>query len=130
MRRRTILVADEDRPTRDAVRLRLEAAGFLVLGVGEWDGMLEMVRRDHPHLLVLDVGVAAGLGSRGHGHPAHVPELSRMPVIHVTAESPESIGCEAIAGGAWCVLHKPFRGIELVEACRTALETWRPADAG
>ena len=130
MRRRTILVADGDRLTRDALRLRLEAAGFVVRCAGEWHVVLEVVQREHPDLLVLDIGMAAGDGFRVRQCLRRALESSRIPVIHLAAETPDPGDRSAIDDGVHCVLHKPFRGIELVEECRSALESWRSADAG
>ena len=130
MRRRTILLADDDRPTRDAVRLRLESAGFLVVCADDGRSALEMAGRDRPDLVVLDIGMRADDDCSVHERLCLVPELSRIPVIGITEESPESVGCRALDRGARCVLYKPFRGIELVEACQAVLGFRWSADAG
>lgn len=130
MRRRRILVADDDRPTCDAVRLRLESAGFEVLCAEDGYQVLATARREQPDLLVLDVGMPAGDGFSVHERLRHLPELASIPIIYMTGESSDTIDRRAIEKGARCVLHKPFRGIDLIEECRAALGFWRAADAG
>lgn len=124
MRRRRILVADDDRPTLEAVKLRLEAAGFEVRQAEDGYQAVALARHEPPDLVVLDVGMPAGDGFSVHERLRLIPELASVPIIYMTGASPDEVDRRAMRDGARAVLHKPFRGIELVDECRAALGFW------
>ncbi len=129
MRRRRILVSDDDRSTLDAVRIRLQAEGFEVSVAFDGYQAVAMARAEHPDLVVLDVGMPAGDGFSVHERLRQIPELDEVPIIYMTGQDPDTIDRRAMAEGARAVLHKPFRGVDLVDECRAALGFWtrRPA---
>lgn len=130
MRRRRILVADDDRPTLEAVRVRLEAAGFEVHRATDGYQAVAIAAHEPPDLVVLDVGMPAGDGFSVHDRLRRLPELSKVPIIYMTGTPPEEIDRRAIRDGAFAVLHKPFRGVDLVDECRAALGFWTPTPLG
>ena len=125
MKRRRILVSDDDRSTLEAVRVRLEAEGFEVSTATDGYQAVAMARAERPDLVVLDIGMPAGDGFSVHERLRQIPELDRIPIIYMTGQDPESVDRRAIADGARAVLHKPFNGGDLVEECRSARGFWK-----
>jgi DNA-binding response OmpR family regulator len=130
MRRRRILVSDDDRNTLEAVRVRLQAEGFDVSIATDGYQAVAMARSAAPDLVVLDIGMPAGDGFSVHERLRQIPELDRVPIIYMTGQDPDVVDRRAMQDGARAVLHKPFRGADLIEECRAALGFWKRQSAG
>ncbi len=130
MRRRRILVSDDDRNTLEAVRVRLQAEGFDVSIATDGYQAVAMARSEAPDLVVLDIGMPAGDGFSVHERLRQIPELDRVPIIYMTGQDPDVVDRRAMQDGARAVLHKPFRGADLIEECRAALGFWKRQSAG
>jgi DNA-binding response OmpR family regulator len=123
-------VSDDDRGTLDAVRVRLQAAGFDVSVASDGYQAIAMARSLHPDLVVLDIGMPAGDGFSVHERMRQIPELHRTPIIYMTGKDPDEVDRRATQDGARAILHKPFRGVDLVDACRSALGFWERRPTG
>jgi two-component system response regulator FixJ len=114
-----IFIVDDDAPTRDSLRLLLEAEGFEAREFAAGRAFLDAVRPAEGDCLILDVAmrgmngfeVLAELRRRGDG----------LPVIIVTAHADSATRSRAAAGGALEVVEKPHRACELLALVRRAL---------
>jgi two-component system KDP operon response regulator KdpE len=71
---RSVLIVDDEEPTRDAVRLILEEAGFTVLDVPNGRAGLDVLRgRDSPLVVLLDL---------------MMPGMSGVELLHAVATEP------------------------------------------
>lgn len=59
MKPKTILVAEGEPQIRDVYRAGLEREGYRVVCASRVDEVLEKIRREHPDLVVLDMGIPA-----------------------------------------------------------------------
>jgi two-component system alkaline phosphatase synthesis response regulator PhoP len=113
-----ILVVDDDRRTVDTVELYLRHAGFDVLRTHDGIGVAELVRRERPALVVLDVMLP---GRSGLDVCQDVRRESGVPIIMLTARTTEDDTLRGLALGADDYVTKPFSPRELVARVHAVL---------
>jgi len=115
----TIVVVEDDPNIADLVDLYLRREGFRVLQAGDGEGGLEVVERERPKLVVLDVGL-----------PGHVDGLEvcrrirakrQTPVLMLTARDGEIDRVLGLELGADDYVTKPFSPRELVARVKAIL---------
>ena len=124
-----ILLAEDDRPTREAVARALELEGYEVDTVSDGAAALLQFDRSRPDLLILDVmmpnvdglTVCSRLRSRA----------GDVPILMVTARTEVSDRVSGLDAGADDYLPKPFALDELLARVRALLRrTTAPEDTG
>ena len=115
-----IFIVDDDAPTRDSLRLLLEAEGFEAREFGAGRTFLEGERPADGDCLILDLTMPGMNGFEV------LRELRRrggdnLPVIIVTAHADPATRSRAAAGGALGMVEKPHRAGELLALVRRAL---------
>jgi DNA-binding NtrC family response regulator len=122
-----ILVVDDDTNIRSAFDALLSTRGHEVLAAGTGEAALEMLARERPDLVVLDVvlpgmdGLETFRGIRS-GHP-------EMPVIVMTGSGTMDVAIEASKLGAFDYQQKPFEPARMLQLIDKALESARVAQA-
>ena len=124
MGRKKILVADDDLALLEAIRVRLESANFSVMTTQDAYQALALARQELPDVLVLDINMPAGNGFSVQERIQKIDELSKVPVVYITGEDPQSVDDTAVQLGAFAILHKPFEDDALLDAVRGALGYW------
>src|ERR1039457_4056918 len=89
MKRAKIMVVDDDPDLRQALSLRLRANHFDTINVCDGYSAIAMAQKEHPHLIILDLGLPAGDGFTVLKNLQQYPALSVIPVIVLTARDPE-----------------------------------------
>lgn len=120
--RRRILVVDDDERVRTVVTWQLEADGFLVHEAADGDDALDLIERERPDLLVLDLSlprlggldVIRRVRTGGVGRPD-------LPVIVLSGRSGETDRIVGLDLGADDYLVKPFSPGELAARVRSVL---------
>jgi len=100
-----ILVVDDDALMRRSVAFNLEQSGYRASSAANAEDALSMSRRDHPDLVLLDIGLP---GMDGLDALRNFKDTVNVPVIFVTArrrELDEVLGLEL---GADDYITKPF----------------------
>jgi DNA-binding response OmpR family regulator len=115
---KTILVVDDEPKIVDLARDYLEHAGFSVRTAGDGPAALAAVQRDHPDLVVLDLGLP---GLDGLDVTRSIRRDSNLPVIMLTARDDELDKLLGLELGADDYLTKPFSPRELVARVRAVL---------
>ncbi len=118
-----ILVVDDDPQTLRHVRDALAGAGYSPVVTGEHRELARIVRSEQPALVLLDLMLP---GADGIELMQTVPELSRQPVIFISAYGRDETVARALEAGAADYIVKPFSPTELVARVRAALR--RQAD--
>jgi CheY-like chemotaxis protein/anti-sigma regulatory factor (Ser/Thr protein kinase) len=114
-----ILVVDDDRTTRELLRLQLRAAGYSVDTTGDGKTALARVRTKKPDLVLLDVWMP---GMDGLTVLARLrKEPSRPKVIVMTADDTPETLLRAIREHAYKFVTKPIEPKQLVELVKAAL---------
>ena len=120
----TVLVVDDEADIRDIVRVNLEHDGHVVLTAASGPEGLDLLRTQHPDLVVLDVMMPGLDGwqvlTSIKGEAEH--ELSDVPVLMLTARGGDLDRIRGGIEGAIRYIKKPFSTTELRNEVRQALE--------
>ena len=127
--RKTILVVDDEPNVRGFLRTVLEDAGFRVLTAEDGEVAMEIVRREKPDLISLDLIMPRKSGHRLLFDLKRDKELARIPVLVVTAHARDELGKPAveellehgIMSGPGTYLEKPVRPVTYVRSIQRAL---------
>ncbi|MGH3003647.1 MAG: response regulator [Gaiellaceae bacterium] len=114
----TILVVDDEPVVRDVVVRYLRRDGFATLEAGNGDDARELIEREQPSLVVLDVMLP---GTDGLELCRWIRSRSELPVILLTARVEESDRIVGLELGADDYVTKPFSPRELAVRVRTVL---------
>jgi len=117
---RYLIVVVEDEPSvRSSLTLNLELEGFRVVSASDGDEGLEVIEKNRPHLIILDVmmpkrdGYQVCKDLRNNG--------DSTPIILLTAKSKEVDKVLGLELGADDYLGKPFGMLELIARVKALL---------
>jgi two-component system, OmpR family, KDP operon response regulator KdpE len=115
-----ILVVDDAPEVIESVRLgfMLQWREVEVLGVGEGERALDLVEREAPDLVLLDVGLP---DLDGYEVLRRVREFSDVPVVMLTARDDTLDKVKGLELGADDYVTKPFNHLELLARVRAVL---------
>jgi CheY-like chemotaxis protein len=102
-----VLVVDDDVSIRRLIAAALRRDGFAYAEAGNGKEALEIMRRDHPSVVVLDLMMPVLSGWEVLKERARDPELQQIPVILVSAARGPEVA-EAVDKGICAFLPKPF----------------------
>ncbi len=114
----TILVVDDEPIVRDVVVRYLERVGYRTLEAADGDRARELLEREQPELVVLDVMLP---GTDGLTLCRWIRGRSDLPVILLTARGEEADRIVGLEIGADDYVTKPFSPRELAARVRTVL---------
>ncbi|MFC1679076.1 response regulator [Elusimicrobiota bacterium] len=126
---KVILVVDDEPNVRRHLARILEDAGFSVVTASDGDEAMEIIRRDPPDLISLDLVMPRKSGRRLLYDLRKDKALSLIPVIIVTAHAGDELGqgdmeaikeSMAVSGPRTC-LEKPVRPMDYVRCVQAAL---------
>jgi len=124
-----ILVVDDDRAVREALRRTLALAGYEVELAGDGEQALEQVVQAVPDAVVLDVGLPGIDGLEVCGRVRRLG--SRVPILILTARDAVADRIDGLDAGADDYMVKPFDVGELKARLRALLRRANPqADTG
>jgi two-component system, OmpR family, response regulator ResD len=113
-----VLVVDDEPTIREVVIRYLERDGFATLEAADGDRARELVERESPDLVVLDLMLP---GTDGLELCRWIRSRSSLPVIMLTARGEESDRIVGLELGADDYVTKPFSPRELAARVRTVL---------
>jgi two-component system, cell cycle response regulator len=126
----TILVVDDAPPNVKLLRLILKDAGYRVLEAGSGPEALDILRREKPDAMVLDVRMPGMTGYEVCQTVRRDPEFATLPVIMVTALSLPEERIRGIEAGATDFISKPFNRKELLARIQASLAVAQSARGG
>jgi len=115
----TIVVVEDDHHIADLIDLYLRNAGFRVLLAEDATKGLALVAREHPVLVILDIGLPGPVD--GLEACREIRRTSDVPVVVVTARGDEVDRILGLELGADDYVTKPFSPRELVARIRAVL---------
>jgi DNA-binding response OmpR family regulator len=118
-----VLVVDDEPTIREIVVSYLEREGFKTLEAADGNRARELLERDPPDLVVLDLMLP---GTDGLELCRWIRSRSRLPVIMLTARGEESDRIVGLELGADDYVTKPFSPRELAARVRTVLRRAKP----
>ena len=121
--RQKILVIEDDAVAGADLQARLEANDYVVARAADAASALTVVNREHPNLILLDLGLPAGDGYLVLERLRKIEALATIPVLIVTGRSDADTRKRVEAMGVAPVLTKPVDTEVLLAAVRAGLET-------
>lgn len=121
----SVLVIDDDALLRRALRINLAARHYEVSTAADGAGGLAAVAREHPDLVILDLGLPDMDGAeviRG------IRGWSTTPIMVLSARGQEAQKVQALDAGADDYVTKPFGMDELLARLRAAARRSTPGD--
>jgi two-component system KDP operon response regulator KdpE len=118
MNNATILVVDDEPQIRHALRTTLSNSGYDVVLAKKGQEAIEMVIRERPDLILLDVNMPGMSGLEAY---SKIRVLFEGPIVMVTVRNSEHDRIVALDSGADDVVVKPFAIGELLARIRAAL---------
>ena len=122
---RTIVVVEDDASIADLLDLYLRRDGFRVLLADNGDDGLEIIERESPVLVILDIGLP---GVDGLEVCRRLRAKSKVPVLFLTARDDEVDRILGLEMGADDYVTKPFSPREMVARVKAVLR--RTEDSG
>ena len=116
-----ILIVDDDPDLRQALRLRLRANHYDTINAGDGYSAIAQAYKEHPDLIILDLGLPAGDGYVVLDRLQKDDKLSTIPVIVLTARDAQSSERLALQSGAAAFFQKPADNAELLNVIRATL---------
>lgn len=116
----TILVADDDPYIQEVLGDRLESLGYRVLRVGDGREALEMIERQDPQLVFLDIEMP---GMKGLDVLRELRKRDKdFPIVMITAYGSIDLAVEAMKEGAYDFIPKPFKATHIAHVVEKAME--------
>src|SRR5438046_10490226 len=114
----TVLVVDDEPTIRAGVVQYLQREGYATLEAGDGDAARELLEREWPSLVVLDLMLP---GTDGLALCRWIRDRSQLLVIMLTARGEEADRIVGLELGAHDYVPKPFSPRELAVRMRTVL---------
>ncbi len=113
---KTILIVDDEANIRDLVAVTLQLGPYRVLRAASGPEAIQLARREHPHLILLDVMLAeGGMDGLEVCQQLRAHEGTRHSfIILLTARSHEGDVEAGYAAGADDYIAKPFSPLNLI----------------
>ncbi len=117
-----VLLVDDERAIRTICRVNLEGDGLAVTEAADGVEALEVVRRAHPSVVLLDVMMPGADGWHVAEQLAGDDETREIPVVFLSARAASEDRLRARELGAVGYVVKPFDPLELAGTVRDVLE--------
>ena len=119
--RQRVLVVEDEEDIGELIRFNLESEGFAVTTVADGERALQVVQRDPPALVILDLMLPGMPGVEVCRRLRAAEATARLPILMVTAKSSEADRVVGLEMGADDYVVKPFSVRELVARVRAVL---------
>ncbi|HET9952318.1 MAG TPA: HD domain-containing phosphohydrolase [Candidatus Eisenbacteria bacterium] len=120
--KRTILVVDDDRRVIDLLQISLTQNGYRVQTALTGEEGLEIVRREAPDLVILDLRLPKKSGFEICAALKSARETAHIPIVMVSASAEVDSRLQGLMHGADDYLTKPFSPKELIIKVRRIFE--------
>jgi two-component sensor histidine kinase len=118
----TILIVEDDEPSRYSTRRVFQQAGHKTLEAGTGEETLEIAARERPDLIILDVRLPGISGWEVCKRLKGDPRTAAIPVVHLSSTYVDVAYIAAgLEGGADAYLTQPIDSIVLVTTVRALL---------
>ncbi len=121
MERAKVLVIEDSPSVRRLIEVCLRVLDIDFLAADEGPKGLELIKSEHPDLVVLDIGLPGIDGWEVLRRIRQDPTTEDLLVLILTAHAQPEMADRAVEGGADGFMTKPFRPIDLREAVEKLL---------
>jgi DNA-binding response OmpR family regulator len=123
MKKHRILLVDDDKDLLLGMKVRLASYGFEVECAEDSVNALNIVTKEPPHLIILDLSMPGYDGHQFLKWIKNRPACAEVPIIVLTARDAIRNEATALESGAVAFFHKPVNNSQLLDAILSALET-------
>ncbi len=121
MKRKKILIADDEPNILRSLRLVLEEAGYLVLSAIDGEEALHKTRKEKPDLLILDIRMPKMNGYEVYKKLQTDPLQRDVPIMIFTALGEEERKREGSGAHTFDTITKPFSPYSILERVNKVL---------
>ena len=121
MTARKILIVDDDPHLVLGLLPRLRANGYVVISAPDAVSAIWLARKEHPDLIILDLGLPGGDGFGVLDRLKEMPETAGIPVIVLSAREPTGNKRRALESNAAAYFQKPPDNRMFLNAIRQSL---------
>jgi CheY-like chemotaxis protein len=126
---KTVLVVDDEPDVRNYLASVLRDANFNVLTAGDGEEALEVIQRERPDFISLDLVMPKKGGQKVLYELRKDKELARIPVLIITAHAQDEMGkadlddimSNKVLSGPGVYLEKPVKPVDFVRYVQRAL---------
>lgn len=119
----TILLVEDNEPSRDALSRRLQRRGFRVLAAADGQQAVCLAREHAPHLILMDLGLPVIDGWEATRRLKGDAATRHIPIIVLSAHAMTDHREKSLAAGADGFDAKPVRFEQLLEKIGNLLPT-------
>jgi len=119
----TVLIADDEESLRTLIETTLEAPGLRILQAANGDQAVEVARREHPDLILLDWVMPGRSGIEAAELLRREPATADIAIVMLTGRHQEQDRQRGLALGIRAYLVKPFSPLQLLQCVRGVLAT-------
>lgn len=109
-----ILIAEDERDIRELVTFTLNFAGYEVVAASNGEEAVQLVEREMPDLVILDVRMPRMTGYEACTRIKNNPKTAHIPVVFLSAKGQEAEIQTGLQAGADEYLLKPFAPDQLI----------------
>ncbi len=118
MSTKRVLYVEDNFQNKRLVKKVLNAKGYEVLEADDGLTGVEMVARERPHLVLMDINIPGIDGMEATARIKSTPDLAHIPIIALTANAMVGDREKILAAGCDEYLQKPVNNATLVETIR------------
>jgi DNA-binding response OmpR family regulator len=119
---RSVLIIDDERDLSQALAIRLRAAGYEAATADDGITGIAAASSQRPDAIVLDMRMPDLDGFEVQARLKRDPQLSRVPVIFLSANVQDTARQTALAAGAAAYLTKPYDAREVLAVIASAID--------
>jgi DNA-binding response OmpR family regulator len=116
-----VLIADDEPNIVISLEFMMKREGFAVLVARDGREALETIRREHPHLVLLDATMPGMSGFDVCEAVRADPEVRATRIVMLTAKGRETDMARGVGAGADAYVTKPFSTRELMQKVKDML---------
>lgn len=109
----TVLLVEDTEDNRSMMKRLLEMSGYQVLEAVNGEEAVGMAGRERPRIILMDLSLPVIDGLAATRRIRHLPGLSGVPIIAVSAHDRADFHTEALAAGCDAYITKPIDFTEL-----------------
>jgi len=121
-----VLVVEDEADMRELLCFHLRREGWAVLHTGDGYEAWEIVQREPPELVLIDLMINGMSGLQLCRQIRSRPDLAHVRMIIVSARTAEEVVLDGLCAGADDYVRKPFRLKEILARVRSVLRRERP----
>ena len=124
MKRYKIMIIEDDPVIQGELQTLLNGNGYATIGIKDFSAVIEQIRDEKPHLILLDIKLP---GENGFALCSKIRTFSEVPIIFVTSCNTDMDELNSIMLGGDAFITKPYNTAILLAKIASLLKKTYPA---